>query len=277
MTIEDFNGFCNMAYEALSEPKMQWTYIAAMRFVFQAVTTIGYGFITPQTPEGQLLCIFVSLFGIPITLLAFQAIGELITRWVNRVVEKFERKILKRMEPRGIQKKSAFLLVLATFVLILVNGSVMTILFDWSFIESVYFWFVTLTTIGFGDYTPVKSQRIRKLNINISQNYEEEKDVARKLTLTIVSSIFYTFYLILCLCIVSSLLNSIVSYIEECKFRTPCSGCVPRTTRDQPENEVNISKEKCFKELSFSNQNNLGFQMEGDKTAMSVVDLELKE
>ena len=181
------------------------------------------------------------------------------------------------MEPRGIQKKSAFLLVLATFVLILVNGSVMTILFDWSFIESVYFWFVTLTTIGFGDYTIVKSQRIRKLNINISQNYEEEKDVARKLTLTIVSSIFYTFYLILCLCIVSSLLNSIVSYIEECKFRTPCPGCVPRTTRDQPENEVNISKEKCLKEFSFSNQNNLGFQMGGDKTAMSVVDLELKE
>ena len=41
MTIEDFNGFSSMAYEALSEPKMQWTYIAAMRFVFQAVTTIG--------------------------------------------------------------------------------------------------------------------------------------------------------------------------------------------------------------------------------------------
>lgn len=88
MTLEDFNHFSNMAYEALSEPKMEWTYTVAMRFVFQAVTTIGYGFITPQTPEGQLLCIFVSLLGIPITVLAFQAIGELISRWVNKVVQK---------------------------------------------------------------------------------------------------------------------------------------------------------------------------------------------
>ena len=41
MTLEDFNHFSNMAYEALSEPKMEWTYTVAMRFVFQAVTTIG--------------------------------------------------------------------------------------------------------------------------------------------------------------------------------------------------------------------------------------------
>ena len=41
MSIKDFNYFSSVAYEALSEPKMQWTFIAAMRFVFQAVTTIG--------------------------------------------------------------------------------------------------------------------------------------------------------------------------------------------------------------------------------------------
>lgn len=41
MSIQDFNNFSNMAYEALSEPKRQWTYNAAMRFVFQVLTTIG--------------------------------------------------------------------------------------------------------------------------------------------------------------------------------------------------------------------------------------------
>ena len=41
MTIDEFNNFTNMAYQALSEPKPQWTYFAAMEFVFQAVTTIG--------------------------------------------------------------------------------------------------------------------------------------------------------------------------------------------------------------------------------------------
>ena len=41
MTIEEFNNFSNVAHEALSEPKPQWTYLASVDFVFQAVTTVG--------------------------------------------------------------------------------------------------------------------------------------------------------------------------------------------------------------------------------------------
>ena len=52
MTIDEFNNFSNVAYEALSQAKSQWTYFAAMEFVFQAVTTIGkeissYNFFVP--------------------------------------------------------------------------------------------------------------------------------------------------------------------------------------------------------------------------------------
>ena len=45
MSIEEFNNFSNVAYEALGEPKVQWTYIKAVRFVFQASTTIGKKFV----------------------------------------------------------------------------------------------------------------------------------------------------------------------------------------------------------------------------------------
>ncbi|XP_015761205.1 PREDICTED: two pore potassium channel protein sup-9-like [Acropora digitifera] len=228
-----------MAYEGLSEPKRQWTYNVAMRFVFQALTTIGYGYITPQTPRGQLLCILVALPGIPITILAFQAIGEMIVRWVNNIVEKFERKILKREEPRGMQTKSLVFLVSLTLVLIAVNGSVMMDPYEWTFVEAVYFWFVTLTTIGFGDYTMVRSQRIMELSINISQNHDEGKDEAGQKTFEIFTGLFFLFDLILCLCIVSSVLNSVVSFIEENKFRAPCPGCVSRRTQDQVDNEIN--------------------------------------
>ena len=41
MTIREFNNFSNVAHEALSDPKPQWTYINAMEFVYQALTTIG--------------------------------------------------------------------------------------------------------------------------------------------------------------------------------------------------------------------------------------------
>ena len=41
MTIEEFNNFSNVAHEALSDPKPQWTFVAAMSFSFQTLTTIG--------------------------------------------------------------------------------------------------------------------------------------------------------------------------------------------------------------------------------------------
>ena len=41
MTIPEFNNFSNVAYEALSEPKPQWTYVDGMDFVLQTLTTIG--------------------------------------------------------------------------------------------------------------------------------------------------------------------------------------------------------------------------------------------
>ena len=41
MSIDEFNNFSSVAYKAFSEPKPQWTYFVALRFVFQAITTIG--------------------------------------------------------------------------------------------------------------------------------------------------------------------------------------------------------------------------------------------
>ncbi len=41
MTIDEFNNFSNLAHEALIDPKPQWSYSAAVDFVFQSLTTIG--------------------------------------------------------------------------------------------------------------------------------------------------------------------------------------------------------------------------------------------
>ena len=41
MSIEEFNNFSTVAYEALSEPKPHWNFYSALDFVFQAITTIG--------------------------------------------------------------------------------------------------------------------------------------------------------------------------------------------------------------------------------------------
>lgn len=41
MTIEEFNNFSSVAFEAMSEPKPRWTFFTALDFVLHALTTIG--------------------------------------------------------------------------------------------------------------------------------------------------------------------------------------------------------------------------------------------
>lgn len=45
----------------------------------------GYGFIAPVTVTGRIICIFYSVFGIPITMLAIANLGLWFARQVRKV------------------------------------------------------------------------------------------------------------------------------------------------------------------------------------------------
>jgi len=200
----------------------------------------GYGWITPQTPTGQILCIFVSLLGIPITLLAFKSIGELIAKWVNTIVSKFEKKILKRLEPKHMKTKGAVILFSTMISLIALNSVLLMYHTDWTLVERVYYCFITFTTIGFGDYVVEKpQQRSTKLSLNSSVYQESHESLNEEQTALV--ELFFTFYTIFALCIVSSVLNAIMAVIEERRCRPRCPGCVPRKTQDTGDNDVPYS------------------------------------
>ena len=207
----------------------------------------GYGYITPQTSSGQILCIFISLIGIPITLLALKSVGELITEWINGTVKKFEKKILKRPEPKHVHTKSA--VVLFSFMIIIIIVSAMSFsLPEWNFVEGVYFWFITFSTIGFGDYVPTKRFIIQELSLNSSENYEnkyESIDMKKTATVLFMETLLALYY-ILGLCGVSGVVNSIMAAMEEHKCRPRCPGCTcirPRTTHGHSDNEENNTPE----------------------------------
>lgn len=185
---------------------------------------VVYGNITPQTPAGKILCIFISLLGIPITLLTLKSIGELISRRLKVIVTKFEKKILKRPEPKRVQTKSA-----------------LTHSLDWTFIEGLYFWFITFTTIGFGDYviSNIDVPSYNKLTFNIS-SHQENKDESVDLH---IDNILNMLNCLFGLCIVSSVLNSITASIEERTCRPRCFGCCNRKIQDHVNNEQNNTPE----------------------------------
>ena len=106
--------------------------------------------------------------------------------------------------------------------LITVCGWLQMTLEDWTFVEGMYFWFITFSTTGFGDYLPyfLKHERISQFSMNTS--FEQYSvDVSRDPTF-VLWAIMYVLIHIFGLCVVSSVLNSIMAAFEERKRRLHC-------------------------------------------------------
>ena len=127
------------------------------------VCHLGFGYITPATPLGQIIFIPFVLIGIPLTMMAFQALGEVITRCINKMVVTVERKLLKKKAPKKVTLKTMIVVWIIAMALFLIGGVYGIFVDEWSFTESIYFNFVAFTTIGFGDYVPSKKFRGQNL------------------------------------------------------------------------------------------------------------------
>ncbi|XP_051578385.1 potassium channel subfamily K member 5-like [Myxocyprinus asiaticus] len=126
-----------------------WNWPNAIIFAATVITTIGYGNIAPKTPFGRVFCIFYGLFGVP---LCFTWISELGKFFGGRA-----KHLGQYLTKKGVTlRKTQFIcttiflfwgmlvhLVIPPFVFMSQEG--------WTYIEGLYFSFVTLTTIGFGD------------------------------------------------------------------------------------------------------------------------------
>ena len=147
---------------------------------------------------------------------------------------------------------------------------------DWTIVEGVYFWFITFTTIGFGDYVVDRpQQRITKLSLNNSVYLESHESLNEEQTgLKIFFGFFSTFYVIFTLCIVSSVLNAIMAVIEERRCCPRCSGCVPRKTQDQRDNDIPHSEapKQLETNLTHLSMENNGIPMDS-MVSLSVTEL----
>ena len=115
----------------------------------------GYGNITPRTSTGQIITIVFAIFGIPLTVLTLKSIGEGYNRLVKCLITKLENCFCRRQnEIKNLELKVLLgnIFVLTTIVFSVAAESQAQD--GWSIRQGAYVWFITLTTVGFGDFVP---------------------------------------------------------------------------------------------------------------------------
>ncbi|ELW66085.1 Potassium channel subfamily K member 16 [Tupaia chinensis] len=143
-----------------------WDFGSSFFFAGTVVTTIGYGNLAPSTDAGQIFCVFYALVGIPLNVIFLNHLGTglrahlaTLERWEDQPrrsqgnsgafqVDSGADSFSQLLQVLGL----ALFLTLGTLVILIFPPMVFSHVEGWSFSEGFYFAFITLSTIGFGDY-----------------------------------------------------------------------------------------------------------------------------
>ncbi|KAG0715354.1 Open rectifier potassium channel protein 1 [Chionoecetes opilio] len=150
--VEEVEATCPHLHQVTvtREVVYEWSFIQALYFSMTVITTIGYGHLYPTTSLSRVVCIVYSLVGIPLTgiLLAWTSsfFGDKLLRlFRSRLSEE------RQQSHSSIAAATVIYIGLGFLVFIFVPAAVFSSLEGWTYLESVYYSYITLTTIGFGD------------------------------------------------------------------------------------------------------------------------------
>ncbi|KAM3875412.1 potassium channel subfamily K member 6 [Diretmus argenteus] len=131
-----------------------WDLASSMFFANTLVTTVGYGHTTPLSDTGKMFSILYALIGVPFTMLV-------LTACVQRLMYPLVHAPISLFQSSGLQPRPAtavhftLLLVLVVLGFFVAPAAVFSAVeVSWSFLDAVYFCFISLCTIGLGDFVP---------------------------------------------------------------------------------------------------------------------------
>ncbi|CAD6189773.1 unnamed protein product [Caenorhabditis auriculariae] len=138
----------SIVFSLVDDNLYKLTWAQRILFSFTTISTIGYGDIVPISFWGKAVCIGYSFFGIPLLFLIVSNDGKIIVFLYNVV--------LKSIWPEA--KSVKVLPASVSIALLTIHCLIGGLIFQWidkmPFFEGVYFSFITISTIGYGDLHP---------------------------------------------------------------------------------------------------------------------------
>ncbi|CAL8337407.1 unnamed protein product [Merluccius merluccius] len=133
----------------------QWKFAGSFYFAITVITTIGYGHTVPCTDAGKAFCMIYAVLGIPLTLVMFQSLGERMNTLVRCLLRHAKRSAgLRRTD---VSTGNMVLVgLLSCTAALCVGAAAFSHLEGWTFFHALYYCFVTLTTIGLGDFVALQ-------------------------------------------------------------------------------------------------------------------------
>ena len=168
-----FDEFKNAKNINASEDKLEcvyWDRVNSLFFSFTVVTTIGYGHLYPRTPEGRVACLLYAILGVPLNAILIGSLGAVFTarfqqykRLLWSSLGREDKDTVMWARVMKVLVESTIFTLFFTSVLMLIPAAIFTALEnnetgEWDYLNSVYFTFITLSTIGFGDMVPDKNE-----------------------------------------------------------------------------------------------------------------------
>ncbi|XDV18851.1 hypothetical protein PO909_024458 [Leuciscus waleckii] len=134
-------------------------FTSSLFFVITFLTTTGYGTTVPLSDEGRLFCVVYCLVGIPFTMLLLSCLTRaLLPRVTHTPIQNLQVFWGLSRNHAALLHCSVLAFCTATLFFLLPAGVLCLLENHWSYLESLYFCFISLSTTGLGDYLPGRTQ-----------------------------------------------------------------------------------------------------------------------
>ncbi|XP_059609475.1 potassium channel subfamily K member 1-like isoform X2 [Phlebotomus argentipes] len=145
-----------------SSSELNWSFGQALFFSSTVVTTIGYGHVTPLSETGKIFCMIYATLGIPLTLVLLSAVVDRLMIPVSSLLGFMNAKLGHLYQPFNIRLLHLLLIVVVIGLLFLVAPMFVFAYMEpgWDLLDAFYYCFISLTTIGLGDFIPGDGENV---------------------------------------------------------------------------------------------------------------------